>query len=97
MANVYQHPAMRQALARTIRANMELAGMTYRDLCRCIEDRFGIEHHPDTLRNKVNTGALGAQMFLFMMMAMETEKNPIHDVERIFTRIQQDRQNLTKT
>ncbi len=90
MANVYQDPAMKQTLARIVRSNMDLSGNTYRSLSQILSERYGIEHNPDTLRNKVSTGALGAQMFLFMMMAMDAESLAIEQVKNIYQKIKND-------
>lgn len=87
MANIYQDPAMKTALARIIRAQMDLEGLTYKNLCDTLEKKFGIEHNPDTLRNKVSSGALGAQMFLFMMLAMEVENLNVSDIQKMYRKI----------
>lgn len=87
MANIYQNPAMKQTLARIIRANMDLSGHTYRSLCDRLREKYSIEHNPDTLRNKVTSGALGAQMFLFMMMAMDVEDLSIIQLEKMYTKL----------
>ncbi len=87
MANIYQDPAMKKVLARIIRSRMDLAGMTYKTLCQALRDKFSIEHNPATLRNKVSTGSLGAQMFLFMMMAMDVDDISMEEVEKLYRRI----------
>ncbi len=83
---------MKQTLARVIRANMDLSGHTYRTLCNKLREQFAIEHNPDTLRNKVTSGALGAQMFLFMMMAMEVEDISISQIQKMYLKLEQERE-----
>ncbi len=87
MANIYQDDAMKKTLARLLRANMDLSGHTYKSLSQTLREKFDIEHNPDTLRNKVSTGALGAQMFLFMMLAMEVEHLSMTELEKMYLKI----------
>ncbi len=87
MANIYQDSAMKKTLARVLRANMDLSGHTYKSLSQTLREKFDIEHNPDTLRNKVSTGALGAQMFLFMMLAMEVEQLSMTELEKMYLKI----------
>lgn len=89
MANVYQDPFMRQVLARVVRSKMDLCGFTYKELCTVIKDKFDIEHNPDTLRNKVSTGALGTQMFFFMMLAMDVEQVDMDEINRLYQKLSQ--------
>lgn len=90
MANVYQDPAMKKTLARIIRANMDLSGNTYKSLSQNLREKFSIDHNPDTLRNKVSTGALGAQMFLFMMLAMEVESLSMEQIKTMYQKIKKE-------
>ncbi len=89
MANIYQDDAMKKTLARTLRANMDLSGHTYKSLSETLREKFNIEHNPDTLRNKVSTGALGAQMFLFMMLAMDAEQLNMTALEKMYLKIKE--------
>ena len=89
MANVYQDPIMRQVLARLVRSNMDLCGMTYKDLCHALAREFGIEHNPATLRNKVSSGSLGAQMLLFMLLVMDVDQLRVKDIQNMYEKIKE--------
>ncbi len=78
---------MKTALARIVRAQMDLEGLTYRTLCDVLAKKFDIQHNPDTLRNKVSSGALGAQLFLFMMLAMDVENLSVSDIKKMYRKI----------
>ncbi|MDO6421299.1 DUF6471 domain-containing protein [Saccharophagus degradans] len=93
MANIYQNESMRKTLARYIRAQMELAGVTYNGLSVKLEEKFGIIHNPATLRNKVNSGALGAQMFLFMVLCLEVDTLQMRELEKIYLKIKEAENN----
>lgn len=60
--------------------------MTYKALCEEMALRFEIQHNPDTLRNKVSTGALGSQMLFFMLMAMKADTVDMKSIQQTYER-----------
>ncbi|MEM7217128.1 MAG: DUF6471 domain-containing protein [Pseudomonadota bacterium] len=72
MAKLFDSPAMRETLRRTVRAQMAYRGMEYRDLSRALEG-LGVQQSAGNLRTKVNTGALGAQLFVYILLALDAK------------------------
>ena len=62
---------MRETLRRTIRAEMAYKGFEYRDLAAKLAD-MGVQQTEANLRSKINNGSLGAQLFMFLLLAMGT-------------------------
>lgn len=89
MANTYQDESMRKTLARYIRSQMDLAGITYKELCERLELKFNIQHNPATLRNKVNSGALGTQMFLFMLLCLEVDAVDMNVIGKVYKNLEE--------
>lgn len=90
MANTYQTQPMKQVLGRLIRSKMDLAGVTYKQLSGRLESVYGISHNPNTLRNKVNTGALGAQMLLYVMFCLNVESLDLVELEKMYTTLKEE-------
>lgn len=67
---LFDSPQMRETLRRVIRARMAYKGFEYKDLVRRLE-ALGVIQHESNLRSKVNNGSLGAQLFVYIMMALE--------------------------
>ena len=71
MPKLFDSPAMRETLRRTIRAEMAYKGFEYRDLAAKLAD-MGVRQTEANLRSKINNGSLGAQLFVFLLLAMGT-------------------------
>ena len=61
---------MRETIRRIIRSRMAYKGFEYRDLCEALEG-LGVHQNESNLRSKVNNGSLGAQLFVYILMAMD--------------------------
>lgn len=72
MAKLFDSPAMRETLRRLVRAEMAYKGMEYKDLSESLA-RLGVVQTEGNLRSKVNNGSLGAQLFVYLLMAMDTD------------------------
>ncbi|MEM1432563.1 MAG: DUF6471 domain-containing protein [Pseudomonadota bacterium] len=70
MAKFFDSPEMREAIRRIIRSRMVLKGVEYRELARRLAD-LGVVQHESNLRSKVNNGSLGAQLLLFILIALD--------------------------
>jgi len=68
---MFDSPAMRETLRRSIRAEMAYKGLEYRDLSERLQ-RLGVLQSEGNLRSKINNGSLGAQLFVFLLLAMGT-------------------------
>ena len=71
MPKMFDSPAMRETLRRSIRAEMAYKGLEYRDLSERLQ-RLGVLQSEGNLRSKINNGSLGAQLFVFLLLAMGT-------------------------
>ena len=69
---MFDSPAMRETIRRVIRAQMALKGYEYKDLCAALET-LGVTQAESNLRSKVNNGSLGAQLFVYILMALDAD------------------------
>lgn len=82
MAKLFDSPAMRETLRRLVRAEMALKGMEYKDLSERLA-QLGVIQAEGNLRSKVNNGALGAQLFVYLLLAMETQSLEMEQVKAV--------------
>lgn len=73
---------MRETLRRLVRAEMALKGMEYKDLSERLA-QLGVIQAEGNLRSKVNNGALGAQLFVYLLLAMETQSLEMEQVKAV--------------
>jgi len=78
----FDSPDMRQALKRYLRAQMGIKGIDYRSLSRRLAE-LGVEQKEGTLRNKVNKGTMGAQLLMYMLMALDIKSLELEQIEEI--------------
>ena len=86
MAKFFDSPAMRESIRRLIRARMAYKGYEYKDLTRRLGD-FGVVQHESNLRSKVNNGSLGAQLFLYILLALDVDVLNLGDVEALLDEV----------
>ena len=67
---LFDSPEMRETLRRVVRARMAYKGYEYKDLARRLGE-LGVVQHESNLRSKVNNGSLGAQLFVYIMLALD--------------------------
>lgn len=82
MAKLFDSPDMRETLRRLIRARMAYKGFEYKDLSRALET-LGVHQNESNLRSKVNNGSLGAQLFMYILLAMDTPSLDMTQVSEI--------------
>lgn len=82
MAKMFDSPAMRETLRRTIRAEMAYKGLEYRDLAARLA-AIGVVQTESNLRSKINNGSLGAQLFVFLLLAMGTKRLDLAQVQEL--------------
>ncbi len=86
MAKFFDSPAMRESIRRLIRARMAYKGYEYKDLTRRLGE-FGVVQHESNLRSKVNNGSLGAQLFLYILLALDVDVLNLEDVETLLSEV----------
>lgn len=82
MAKLFDSPDMREAIRRIIRSRMAYKGFEYKDLSRALMD-LGVDQQESNLRSKVNNGSLGAQLFVYILMALELPALEMDQVREI--------------
>ena len=86
MAKLFDSPHMREALRRIIRSRMAYKGMEYKDLVHALE-ALGVSQNESNLRSKVNNGSLGAQLFVYLLLATDTKTLEMDQVREILADI----------
>ena len=87
----FDSPVMRESLKRYMRTQMTLKNIKYRELAERLE-ALGVHQEERTLRNKINKGNLGAQLFAFILIALEIECFNTNDLKSIFQSIEKEQQ-----
>ena len=88
MAKLFDSPEMRETIRRLIRSRMAYKGYEYRDLCQALE-ALGVHQNESNLRSKVNNGSLGAQLFVYILMAMDAPELDMAQVKEILADVTQ--------
>ena len=83
---LFDSPAMRETIRRLIRSRMAYRGFEYKDLARRLHE-LGVEQTESNLRSKVNNGSLGAQLFVYILMALDQRTFELAQVEEILEEI----------
>ena len=84
---LFDSPDMRETIRRLIRSRMAYKGFEYKDLVRRLGD-LGIDQSESNLRSKVNNGSLGAQLFVFILLALDQQTLDLQQVEEILAELQ---------
>ena len=77
---LFDSPQMREVLRRLIRSRMAYKGFEYKDLSREL-GHLGVSQTESNLRSKVNNGSLGAQLFMYILLAMDTPSLDMRQVQ----------------
>ena len=83
----FDSPEMRQTLKRYIRAQMSIKNIDYRSLSQRLA-QLGVEQTEGTLRNKINKGNLGAQLFMYLLLAMEIKVMDLQQIAELLSEIE---------
>ncbi len=84
---LFDSPQMREAIRRLIRSQMAYKGFEYKDLARKLED-LGVHQAESNLRSKVNNGSLGAQLFVFILLALDSPQLDMSQVRELLADIE---------
>ena len=90
MAKLFDSPPMRETLRRIIRSRMAYKGMEYKDLVIALE-QLGVSQNESNLRSKVNNGSLGAQLFVYLLMATDTQALEMDQVREVLADIEREK------
>ena len=88
MAKLFDSPEMRETIRRLIRARMAYKGFEYKDLSRAVNE-LGVDQQESNLRSKVNNGSLGAQLFVYILMARDQDSLEMDQVREILDDLQE--------
>ena len=88
-AKLFDSPEMREAVRRFIRARMAFKGFEYKDLSRALSG-LGVSQQEGNLRSKINNGSLGAQLFIFILLALEVRQLDMADLEEILEDVRRE-------
>lgn len=83
-AKLFDSPDMRETIRRLIRARMAYKGFEYKDLVERLEE-LGVHQAESNLRSKVNNGSLGAQLFVFILLALDMSELEMNQVRELLT------------
>ena len=86
---LFDSPEMREAIRRLIRSRMAFKGFEYKDLVGTLRT-LGIEQSESNLRSKVNSGSLGAQLFVYILLALGMRSLDLGLVEEILGELAQE-------
>jgi len=89
VVKLFDSPEMREAIRRYIRAQMAYKGMEYKDLSAKL-GALGVAQTDSNLRSKVNNGSLGAQLFVYILMAMGVSRLDLEQMQQILGEIRSD-------
>ena len=84
---LFDSPQMREVLRRLIRSRMAYKGYEYKDLSRELA-RLGVQQTESNLRSKVNNGSLGAQLFMYILLAMDTPSLDMQQVQEMLVDVE---------
>lgn len=82
-AKYFDSPLMRESLKRYMRTQMTLKNIKYRELSERLA-QMGVIQEERTLRNKINKGNLSAQLFAFILIALDVECFNTKELQNIF-------------
>ena len=85
----FDSPAMRESLKRYIRIQMTSRNLKYRDLSARLEE-IGVVQGERTLRNKVSKGNLGAQLFMYILIALDVPEIKMRDIADLLANVQRE-------
>lgn len=78
----FNSPEMKETIRRTIRAQMVENSVSYKQLTERLE-KLGVHQTESTLRSKVNNASMGAQLFLYIQMALGIENLDITHIAEV--------------
>lgn len=84
----FNSPEMKETIRRIVRAQMVEHSVSYKELTKRLS-KLGVSQTESTLRSKVNNASMGAQLFLYIQMALDIKKLDINHVADVLKTIQE--------
>ena len=88
--STFESPVMATTIRRLLRSQMAVKGFEYKDLAKCLKD-LGVDQRESTLRSKIKNGTLGAQLFLYIQLALGIRDLHLSQVDEILRDVQKER------
>ncbi len=79
----------RELVQRVIKTEMSFRGVKYQALSQRLAEQ-GINQSADNLRNKVNKGIMGADLFLQILVVLNARPLNVTDMQEIMSDLSQD-------
>ncbi len=92
--NTFESPVMAIAVRRLLRSQMAAKGIEYKDLTKGLKE-LGVDQRESTLRSKINNGTLGAQLFLYIQLALGVRDLHLSQVNEILQDVHREREQQT--
>ena len=80
---------MRETIHRLLRSQMALKGIDYNGLSQRLK-ALGVSQTATNLRSKINHGTLGAQLFVFIQLALGIDALDLRQIQAIYKDVDQD-------
>ena len=94
--SVFESPVMATTVRRLLRSQMAAKGIEYKDLAKRLKE-LGVDQRESTLRSKINNGTLGAQLFLYIQLALGVRDLHLSQVDEILQDVLRERDALSES
>ncbi|MDH3282426.1 MAG: DUF6471 domain-containing protein [Gammaproteobacteria bacterium] len=88
--SAFESPVMATAVRRLLRSQMAAKGIEYKDLANRLKE-LGVDQRESTLRSKINNGTLGAQLFVYIQLALGVRDLHLSQVNEILQDVRRER------
>ncbi|MCY4096387.1 MAG: DUF6471 domain-containing protein [Gammaproteobacteria bacterium] len=85
----FDSPEMRETIHRLLRSQMALKGIDYNGLSQRLA-MMGVAQTATNLRSKINHGTLGAQLFVFIQIALGIDRLDMESIRDIYRDVERD-------
>ena len=85
----FDSPTMRETIHRLLRSQMALKGIDYNGLSQRLMS-LGVSQTATNLRSKINHGTLGAQLFVFIQLALGIDALDLQQIQAIYKDVDED-------
>ncbi|MEM7077361.1 MAG: DUF6471 domain-containing protein [Pseudomonadota bacterium] len=89
MAKLFDSPQMRETLRRYLRGRMAYKGYEYKDLSQAL-DALGVQQSESNLRSKINNGSLGAQLYIYILLALDVKQLDLQHLQEILADVEEN-------
>jgi len=89
--STFESSVMATTVRRLLRSQMAAKGIEYKDLAKRLKE-LGVDQRESTLRSKINNGTLGAQLFLYIQLALRIRDLHLSQVDEILQDVHRERE-----